>query len=110
MDPLIISLIFQGLRLAAQVATQGVRAKEALNDLEVFLLKLHQENRLPTPEEMAQWTERTASLDRLFASKVKQLEAIIAQGGGPIPVPPPEPVVDGGSVTPGPAVTDEKLS
>jgi hypothetical protein len=84
MDPMIVSLIFQGLRLVAQLSTQGYRARQALSELEAFLVQLHQENRLPTYEEMVHYTSATADLDKHFRANLERLKTIVAE---PVSVP-----------------------
>lgn len=74
LSPLIISLIFQAIRIAAQVAGGNARANAALSELELFMVQLNQEGRDPTPEEMAIYTERTAEIDLEFQQLLDRLE------------------------------------
>lgn len=82
MTPLIWSLVFMGFRIVAQAAGGHIRAKAALDDLQLFMMKLSEEGRDPTPIEMAQWTALTAQLDRDFQAKLDELRSMVA-GSGP---------------------------
>ena len=73
MDPMILSLVFQAIRLGAQLMTEGARARVALDELELFLLKLHEEDRLPTPDEFRIFTGKTAAIDKSFRRKLEKL-------------------------------------
>lgn len=76
LTPLVISLIFQGIRIAAQVAGGNHRADAALSELELFMVKLNEEGRDPTPEEMAVYTAKTAELDFSFQQNLERLKAV----------------------------------
>ena len=52
MDPMMVSLILAGVRLAIQAAQGVARAQARLSDLEAFMLVLNQEGRAPTSNEV----------------------------------------------------------
>lgn len=80
MDPMILSLVFQAIRLGAQLMTEGARARVALDELELFLLKLHEEDRLPTPDEFRIFTGKTAAIDKSFRRKLEKLAELAELG------------------------------
>lgn len=78
MDPATISLIFAGVRLAAQAISGFARERERLDDFGAFLAALHVEGRQPTPEEIGQWLQEAIQVDDGLQAAIDRLKAAAA--------------------------------
>lgn len=75
MDPVMLALIFAGVRLASQAATGTARQRDRLADFEAFLLALHTEGRAPTMEEAAGFVTAACRADDGLAAAIDRLKA-----------------------------------
>lgn len=81
LTPLVVSLIFQATKLAAQAVTGGLRHRAALSELQNFMMKLAEEGRDPTFEEVEAWTARTEQLAEDFRANLAELRSIVSGQG-----------------------------
>jgi len=83
MDPATISLIFMGIRMVAQAVRAGTSRAHFVDELEAFLITLHEEGRTATPEEIMEWANKAGASNAAY--KAQLAEFLAAIGDAPAP-------------------------
>ena len=106
MDPATISLIFMGIRMVAQAVRAGTSRAHFVDELEEFLITLHNEGRTATSEEVMEWANKAARSNSAYKAQLNAF--LIAIGDRPTP-PVPERVEPGHTETEAETVSEEQL-
>ena len=72
----VIGLVFQGLRLAAQVGTGFLRREQQINDLEAKILAAREGGEDVTAQMIAEWVTELDNNVEAYQAKLDQLRAI----------------------------------